>query len=344
MTTMTRRHTQAEDAAAVLMDVVSRTNHLVAVVDLPSRRVLALSRPLAAQFRGLDMLGRHGRRFIVGGASRAYPLLAAGQLEGYELNRQVRMRRGLEEAYIWIHALGPEKPPHSAVMVIETDDQSHAGQMSRTHDRLTVLGTVDDEWRIDRLSTEAVGLLGSTTQELSGRSILSLVHPGDLSEFLTGLGHAEASGAGVAVGLRIRTVEGEWVWVRAKVTPLGERAGFAFAFGPSDHEVTSHERVHDLEHRIARIAHEVHAVRTAGRTHSMPSLAEVPDLGKLTSREWEVVTEIRDNPRATDVARSLHLSPSTVRNHLSSAYRKLGVRSLAELLVVLNRGVLPESA
>lgn len=342
---MTHRHTQTEDAAAVLMEVVSKTSHLVAVVDLPTRRVLGLSRPLAAQFRGLDMLGRHGRRFIVGGASRAFPLLASGQIEGYELNSQVRMRRGLEDAYIWIHALGAEKPPHSAVMVIETDDHSQKGAVPRSLDRTTVLGTVDDEWRIDRLSTEAAGLLGSTPDELNGTSILSLVHPGDLSEFLTGLGHAESSGAGVAIGLRVRTADGQWLWVRAKVTPLGERAGFAFAFGPSDHEVSSHERVHDLEHRIARIAHEVHAVRTAGRANSMPSLAEVPDVGKLTSREWEIVMEIRRNPRVSDVARSLHLSQSTVRNHLSSAYRKLGVRSLAELLVVLNRGVLePESA
>ncbi len=50
----------------------------------------------------------------------------------------------------------------------------------------------------------------------------------------------------------------------------------------------------------------------------------------LTSRETDVLVAARDGGTVADLARMLHLSEGTVRNHLSSAIGKTGARTRAE--------------
>lgn len=50
----------------------------------------------------------------------------------------------------------------------------------------------------------------------------------------------------------------------------------------------------------------------------------------LTAREREVMITSRDQPTVADIATALHLSPGTVRNHLSAAMTKLGAHNRAE--------------
>jgi two-component system, NarL family, response regulator DesR len=50
----------------------------------------------------------------------------------------------------------------------------------------------------------------------------------------------------------------------------------------------------------------------------------------LTIREREVLAESSDGGTIADIARSLHLSEGTVRNHLSAAIGKTGARTRAE--------------
>lgn len=50
----------------------------------------------------------------------------------------------------------------------------------------------------------------------------------------------------------------------------------------------------------------------------------------LTEREQEVLRAARDGGTVADVARALHLSEGTVRNHLSAAIGKTGARTRAE--------------
>ena len=58
-------------------------------------------------------------------------------------------------------------------------------------------------------------------------------------------------------------------------------------------------------------------------------------LGLLTPREWEVLRRLRATPRVSSIATTLGVSPHTVRNHLKSIFRKLGVNSQAQLLATL---------
>jgi len=53
---------------------------------------------------------------------------------------------------------------------------------------------------------------------------------------------------------------------------------------------------------------------------------------QLTSREWQILDLLRHGLSTSEIARRLVLSPVTVRTHLNSIIRKLGVRDRDELV------------
>lgn len=71
----------------------------------------------------------------------------------------------------------------------------------------------------------------------------------------------------------------------------------------------------------------------AGRRYVDPEIAAsalTAERSPLTDRELDVLREGRRAGRVEDIAAALHLAPGTVRNHLSSAIGKLGVRTRQE--------------
>ena len=60
-----------------------------------------------------------------------------------------------------------------------------------------------------------------------------------------------------------------------------------------------------------------------------------PALRGLSRRQSEILRRLLRGQRVPRIARELYLSESTIRNHLSVIYRKLGVHSQAELLTRL---------
>jgi DNA-binding CsgD family transcriptional regulator len=58
----------------------------------------------------------------------------------------------------------------------------------------------------------------------------------------------------------------------------------------------------------------------------------LPAIDTLTKREKDVLQLLLDGRRVSSIARTLYLSPQTVRNHLKAIFRKLGAHSQAELL------------
>jgi DNA-binding NarL/FixJ family response regulator len=94
-------------------------------------------------------------------------------------------------------------------------------------------------------------------------------------------------------------------------------------------------RVAELERRLWRIAHEVEQSGVAAGFERIPDQGALPGLRELSGRQWEVLTRLLRGERAPSIATDLHLSQSTVRNHLSDIFRKLGVHSQQELLQLL---------
>lgn len=74
----------------------------------------------------------------------------------------------------------------------------------------------------------------------------------------------------------------------------------------------------------------------------------VAELGReleITSREREIITRVALGLDNREIAKALHISPKTVKNHLTNIFDKTGVRSRLQLANLLNRPVeAPESA
>jgi two-component system, NarL family, response regulator DesR len=88
----------------------------------------------------------------------------------------------------------------------------------------------------------------------------------------------------------------------------------------------------DLAAAIRRVA--------AGERVVDPSLAAAALAqgdSPLTDREAEVLAAAANHDAVADVAARLHLSPGTVRNHLSAAIQKLGARNRAEAVQIAQR-------
>jgi DNA-binding NarL/FixJ family response regulator len=61
----------------------------------------------------------------------------------------------------------------------------------------------------------------------------------------------------------------------------------------------------------------------------------------LSPREEEVLQLIADGCAPTEVAERLYISPRTVKNHLASAYAKLGARDRTDaVLRAVRRGII----
>ncbi|MFI9816058.1 response regulator transcription factor [Saccharothrix variisporea] len=95
--------------------------------------------------------------------------------------------------------------------------------------------------------------------------------------------------------------------------------GFVVKDAPPEHLVDAVRRVH----RGLRVVDPALAAESLATGRS-----------PLTEREREVLSSARDGGTVADVARALHLSEGTVRNHLSAAIGKTGARTRAEAVRV----------
>lgn len=108
--------------------------------------------------------------------------------------------------------------------------------------------------------------------------------------------------------------------------------------GSGDEVERLQQKVRALEKALERIALEVELA--GGSTGLFPGTDVVgnrKDILTLSPREREILQSLLIGHRVTMIAKSLHISQSTVRNHLKSIFRKLDVSSQSELLDKLKR-------
>jgi DNA-binding CsgD family transcriptional regulator/PAS domain-containing protein len=363
---MTSSHDGALDpgTSATFQDtvraLVRSSDVALAAVDLPSGRVLAVN-PLLAEALGStvgELTGSSSLEWLSSGDRQAarlgYQALADGDLTGYQAIRSLANPSDTDQVFsVWVSTVDVDGARIGLASVIPSapyDNQFRAlppaFQVPEPGD--VVLGTVDHEWRIDRVSQDVTALLGLTPEQAAGQPVLAVIHPADLPAFLAAVEHARRGQRSVRVTLRLSASSRDWVEaavVLAAIAP-GDPPPLAFALmrdddaadpaGPGD--ATREMR---LEAHMLRIADELHAAGLIPRLPQLPALADEPRLGKLTSREWAVLTRLLDGQRIPAIAASLYVSQSTVRNHLSSIYAKLGVHSQVDLIRLIRHGTKP---
>jgi DNA-binding CsgD family transcriptional regulator len=133
--------------------------------------------------------------------------------------------------------------------------------------------------------------------------------------------------------LRLRGPDEQWWSSRVTVSPLRgsapARFGLVISLQPTGKPAeTESERLARLEDQLARIRQ---VVQSTGGDAAGGSV----DLSELTVRQREIVERLLGGHRVDAIARDLYVSPSTVRNHLSAIFEKVGVASQSELVELL---------
>jgi len=315
--------------AAILTELRTRT--FIAVND----GAAALFGSPAGDLVGGDVLS-HIRSSEREAASKAYDAMAEKVIDGYQVQRGIvtpdgkeltlsvwgRRVEGFTQLYgLWI--LVPQPEPATGVELMMATSA-------------VVLAVTDHDWQIEYMSADA-DLLGVRGSELRGFPLLGLVHPSAVAEFLAAAARTATEHISVTVLTRMRVGHEHWADRHCLIVRMCEhqppRLGVVISAGTSEAAVgPSKSR---LDEQVRHCALEARASQTLD---ALPALARLPQGNELSARQTEIVARLVAGERVADIAASMFLSPSTVRNHLAAIYRKFGVHSQAELLAALLRG------
>ena len=87
-----------------------------------------------------------------------------------------------------------------------------------------------------------------------------------------------------------------------------------------------HAGCQELLDAVRRTASGERILRLGESFGGKPHVSAVAGADRLTPREREVVALVVERHTTAEIASKLHISPQTVKNHLRSAYRKLGIQ------------------
>jgi PAS domain S-box-containing protein len=276
--------------------------------------------------------------------------MATGLIESCQGRARLRARRGGElDVLGWLRPIDGARPCERALLAVVPAEGTPVltePWFARVDAKRVTLGTLDHDWRINELSPDAAELLGWDLEDSRGSSLQRAVHPEDAPLLLLTLGRSGAEGRAVATRLRVQGLDGSWTPVRCAVSPLCGHNPARFGFGlwllPAADEIeTATERASRLEDHLWRIAAEIQATGISDLPTSAEAWWADPVLRGLSKRQTQILRRLITGERVPAIAHSLFLSQSTVRNHLSTIYRKVGVHSQSELLSRLVGGDAP---
>ena len=101
---------------------------------------------------------------------------------------------------------------------------------------------------------------------------------------------------------------------------------------PANGAVIRSQRERELEEALSRIGEELSKAGVATEKSTQSANLERPELARLSPRERDVLEHLLDGHRVSTISQRLEVSEHTVRNHLKSMFRKLGVHSQPELI------------
>jgi PAS domain S-box-containing protein len=269
-------------------------------------------------------------------ARTAYAAMAANVIDGYQVQRRI-VTPARSEVTVNVSGRRIDDPvnPLGLWVLIPVAEPSTALEMLMMETSGVVLAVTNHDWQIDYMSSDAE-LLGAQGSELRGFPLLGLVHPTAAQEFLAAAARSALDRVAVTLLTRMRAGKDRWEDRYCLLVPICEhqppRLGVVISAGPS--EASSGPSGMPLDEHARHCALEIQAMKDLD---TLPALTRLPQGRELSARQTEIVTRLVAGQRPADVARSMFLSASTVRNHLSAIYRKFDVHSEAELLAALLR-------
>jgi DNA-binding CsgD family transcriptional regulator len=333
---MTQAHSDSDWSAAA--EVVGKSPIPALALEAPSERIVAAS-PAAVRLldpEGGSVLGRSLEEFTADTPTGALQLLMAGRLNGYETHRLLRTRDGgTVPLLVWVRSIQRDAPrSHVLAVIWEGEDRAETLLPPPAGAELPlVVGTTGADLAIDRVSSDIESFLGFRPVDVVGKSILELVEPGDMANLLWALAEATSSKTAVSLRVRVLPLHGNPLWCQFLLVPLIPPPSFAFALLPSEAETEIAEPSDEAEKMLRRLGRAIEAVRVSRELSEIAP--DLTGLSELSTRELDVVGRLVFGDRVPAIANALYISQSTVRNHLSSAFRKLRVASQQELIALL---------
>lgn len=319
----------------------------VGLLDLEARRLLVMSPALATLLEVGPVAADADLEVMVEQPPRLedlFELVRGGTIDVYSVRRRLRRARSEPiEAESWVVVTGVENRSRALWLVVPTTEDAGMAVAELTADTWPnsvsglIVGSFDAEWRIQRVSVDVERLLGWPVEAMIGRSVIEEVHPEDRPRLFTAAAQCMVDLAAVGLSLSWHHRSGDWVPLHCIISRLADEVltfGFACSLRAAGDEGDT-GRAAALERHLWRIAREVELSGVAAGFSRVPDPAEVPGLSQLSRRQWEVLTRLLRGERVPAIARALFVSQSTVRNHLTDMFRKLGIHSQAELLELL---------
>jgi PAS domain S-box-containing protein len=273
--------------------------------------------------------------------SVAWKLLASAEIEGYRATCHVRERDGTQlTVHTWVRMVTASRGVFGLAMIMPESTEAQWSLLDATVDNALIV--TDDDWRVTHVSTGIERIVGYGHEIHNGASLLGLLHPDDFPRFMKVVDDVAAHGRGAMLRTRLHAGYDRWqeVWglVVAMSSHIPPSLGLAIAGVPQ----FGHELLPDLHLPLSLFGDCVigdgvfgdgdFGVRGSGRRSRLetrlPSVAFSP-------QQKEILMRLVRGERVREIASSMYLSPSTVRNHLTAIYKKVGVHSQTELLVKL---------
>ena len=319
-----------------LLSSILRSESPVLVVSVPSQEIVAAS-PGAHRLLGLpvpDLVGHNLSEFTGQRSVQALDLLVDGKIIGYEtrwLGEGGDRRRRL-----WMRAIGNDLPVKLGLVVLPKDDGAEplVVPAQRDEEIATVVGSTDAWLIVDWISSDVLPMLGRHPEDTVGASLLAMIDPADAAAVMLALAQIARSGEGVTLQVHVTSRDQRQLSCQLILLPLNPAPSCAFAIlaDDSDGHPADGRAVADT---LARLGRGIRGAHTSYLMSSSSSRRSELGLDRLSTRELDVVSRLLAGNRAPAIARELYLTQGTVRNHLSSVFRKLGVQSQQELIELL---------
>ena len=244
---------------------------------------------------------------------------------------------------MWVRTFERQPPSRLVLVVMVADhidvDDVPVGMHKPPHTP-AVVGTVDADLRIERISSDAAELFGLPIDGLLGRPFVQLFAAADREVVVTAFRTATAGQNGVTASVDVETRAGDGTTIQlgceVLLLPLNPAPSCTFVLLPTQLD-PSRRSTESLPAILARFGTGTEIAQLARGVFSGATERDVPGLGTLTTRELEIVGQLLDGNRPPAIAARLFVTPSTVRNHLAATFAKLGVHSQQQLLNLFRR-------
>lgn len=322
----------------------------MALGDPPTARFIELS-PAAVRLVGeaanyLDIVEQQDA------SGQLLRLMRDGLIEGARTRRRLRTVDG---SLVDIDAIGwvvrsPDGPDLGLGLWLT--DPSSSGRGSGHEDVLTPAFPKQDEtsprgdrllldeyWRIRDIDADGERVAGRARQELLNSSFLDWIHPDDVPAMLFAVARATTSSIARAL---VRVCDPDGTWRTVDLAPAVSDHGSALIAVVLVAETDPsgglpRTAITAIPSELRRIADHIETAAVMAPLAELTGALGLAAAEDLSPRQWEVVRRLVRGERVSTIAAEMYLSRSTIRNHLTAIFAKVGVHSQEELLAMCRR-------